>query len=882
MKKLLHVSTTIAICCENTRSVFHQLFIFFLLLCCISINAQNTWTGTVDTDWNTAGNWTGGIPVASDDVIIPDVTNDPIIASGQAAVAASVTVEANASLTIQPNGSLTIDGSSGNGLTNNGSINNAGEINIDNTIEHGLLCSNSDFQNSGTINIGQNGGFDNITLDGINNEGSFTNLSGGTINMNNTDRFGLSHVDGTFLNAGNINLGLNGANNNVTFPIINEDSFTNDGIIKIDKCRLDGILNQNDGVFYNNSEGEIHVITNFAGGSGIFNETVFYNKGLIVLGEGGAIANIGIRNTNSSTSVFYNEPGGELYIRNTVNEGIFNRHEFYNNGGTIDFEFIGREAIYNALGTFENTDGGGLTYDNIDDDGIWNTNSGDFLNDATINIGTRDGNIGKSGFRNNGNMTNGPCGKINLDHYLNNPGVFNNSGLFNVNTPETHTNTGTLDNEGIINYLQLPEIPNVINNEVIMTASTFSVCEDFNPVFELGTTVDLIVGIFTDEAATVSAGSYDVLTNTFEPDGFLTETTHIFYVKFEDSATGCTQIVPWELTPSNCCPEVVTCYLDNDGDGFGDAASREEFCQVCDGGYVLDNTDCNDMESAAYPGAEEICDGIDNDCDGVIDGGTAGSLTYTGNIVFATQVQVDSFLDCYGIIDGNVIFQNTDIVDLSNLSQLTEITGNMTFYVTGLSNFSGLENLSTVGGTITIYFNPSLISLDGLESLASVGGGLMVYYNFSLSDGCAIYNLINGGASGSTVIFLNASGCNSVAEINVNCGSNNLIIDQDNNVGSLSSQSNFSTEKHPTQFTTRLFPNPAFSLATLEFEEPLESGNIQIIDLTGRRIFEQSITKNTNQVSLNLTNWEPGTYFILIKTPGKQPITKRLIVIDNR
>ena len=29
--------------------------------------------------------------------------------------------------------------------------------------------------------------------------------------------------------------------------------------------------------------------------------------------------------------------------------------------------------------------------------------------------------------------------------------------------------------------------------------------------------------------------------------------------------------------------------------------------------------DCNDLSAAVYPGASEICDGLDNDCDGIVD-----------------------------------------------------------------------------------------------------------------------------------------------------------------------------------------------------------------------------------------------------------------------
>ena len=59
-------------------------------------------------------------------------------------------------------------------------------------------------------------------------------------------------------------------------------------------------------------------------------------------------------------------------------------------------------------------------------------------------------------------------------------------------------------------------------------------------------------------------------------------------------------------------------YADADGDGFGDAGTPASACEV-PSGYVEDATDCNDTTAAAHPGAEEVCDLVDNDCDGVID-----------------------------------------------------------------------------------------------------------------------------------------------------------------------------------------------------------------------------------------------------------------------
>ena len=61
-------------------------------------------------------------------------------------------------------------------------------------------------------------------------------------------------------------------------------------------------------------------------------------------------------------------------------------------------------------------------------------------------------------------------------------------------------------------------------------------------------------------------------------------------------------------------------YQDNDGDGFG-AGEPTRDCDYPSGLYSLNNLDCDDSDSSVYPGAFEICDGKDNDCDGEVDEG---------------------------------------------------------------------------------------------------------------------------------------------------------------------------------------------------------------------------------------------------------------------
>ena len=46
-----------------------------------------------------------------------------------------------------------------------------------------------------------------------------------------------------------------------------------------------------------------------------------------------------------------------------------------------------------------------------------------------------------------------------------------------------------------------------------------------------------------------------------------------------------------------------------------------DWCLDCDGDGSEGVDDCDDRNPVAYPGAEELCDGVDNDCDGAIPAG---------------------------------------------------------------------------------------------------------------------------------------------------------------------------------------------------------------------------------------------------------------------
>ena len=100
--------------------------------------------------------------------------------------------------------------------------------------------------------------------------------------------------------------------------------------------------------------------------------------------------------------------------------------------------------------------------------------------------------------------------------------------------------------------------------------------------------------------------------------------------------TGCVQPTGFVSNSTDCNDNnaavnaVTTWYQDSDGDGYGNLAVTLQNCGQ-PVGYVVNSTDCNDASAAVNPGAIEVYNGIDDNCNNIVDEGFTPINYYLDN-----------------------------------------------------------------------------------------------------------------------------------------------------------------------------------------------------------------------------------------------------------
>lgn len=501
-----------------------------------------SWTGAKNTDWNEACNWSPiGVPTSTNDIIIPAAPSTQPTLISTAGVARSVQIESGATLTIGSSGQLTINSYktfiasgilSSAAFQNSGTLDNSGRL---------LLGTTNPIGDYGLWNTGIVHNYDSgeITVDrsatrGIFNAGAFSNAAALTIGgISNVGSKGIFNISIFNNNAGG-NISVDRVVNN---GIFNDGTFSNTAILTIGGIDIPGASGiSNYATFTNNAGGEISIdrTTNTA----ISNSSgTFTNAAKLTIGGIASVSNWGIFNN----ATFNNETGGDISIDDSALQGIYNQGAFTNAAKLVigKTSSVGKIGIYNT-GTFNNITDGEISIDRTTQIGFGQFD-GIFTNAAKLIIGDL-ASVGYRGFytADVSIFNNVSCGEVLVKQgLLENRGPYNNYGYTLVE--DRLSSYDIFTNEGILKY-------NINSGNAINTTSSSIIVKNSpTPIFDYGDINDIydgIIEIFTDDAATTSAGTFTA-PNSYTPNYTLLTGSQTLYAKITPSGGSCSHIVPF-------------------------------------------------------------------------------------------------------------------------------------------------------------------------------------------------------------------------------------------------------------------------------------------------------------------------------------------------
>jgi len=164
-------------------------------------------------------------------------------------------------------------------------------------------------------------------------------------------------------------------------------------------------------------------------------------------------------------------------------------------------------------------------------------------------------------------------------------------------------------------------------------------------------------------------------------------------------------------------------YSDLDADGFGFAAGGLS-CSDMGVGFVTNHSDCDDTNASVCPGAIELCNSIDDDCDSQIDNGLLflNYFTDTDGDTFGTDAPISSCSDLgngYSFIEGDCNDSDATV----NPSAVEILDNDIDENCDGQIEMG----ISEMYVTFSLFPNPAVDQLNVQLSSFSVGSDLLVY-----------------------------------------------------------------------------------------------------------------------------------------------------------